>query len=199
MFAGQTDHALMNLCGDGRTEQSKAATEDREIWRSVGIEVGETAVHQVAAQFPFQIAEAPALQVLHDTAAQQTIGRHSGSPRTLRKRAACRQTLADQVDQCEIVQQLIDGIEQIVFEQGGLAGQRGIEEPGLVRAGGKHICTRVYRVRSNSQGNNERKLSNFSWWKLTPKDSEPADLPRGCVSDPLQSSARALGFATGFS
>src|SRR5580693_3422448 len=64
----------MNLCGDGRTEQSKAATEDREIWCSVGIEVGEAAVHQVAAQFPFQIAEAPAFQMLHDTAAQQTIG-----------------------------------------------------------------------------------------------------------------------------
>ena len=30
-------------------------------------------------------------------------------------------------------------------------------------------------------------------------DSEPADLPRGCVSDSRQSSVSALGFATGFS
>jgi hypothetical protein len=43
LFAGQTDHALMNPCGDGRTQQSKGATEDREIWRSVSIEVGEAA------------------------------------------------------------------------------------------------------------------------------------------------------------
>src|SRR6266852_6809439 len=178
----------MNLFGDRRTQQGKGPAKSREIGGSLGIEVGEAAVHQVAAQLPFQIAEAPALQVLHATAAQQTIGRQSGSPRTLRKRAACGQTLADKVEQGGIVQQLIDGIEQIVFEQGSLAGQRGIEEPGLVRAGGDHICTRVYRVRPNSQGNNERKPSNFSWWKLMMKDSEPADLPRGCVSDPRPSS-----------
>jgi 2-polyprenyl-6-methoxyphenol hydroxylase-like FAD-dependent oxidoreductase len=32
-----------------------------------------------AAQFSFQIAEAPAFEVLHDTAAQQTIGGHAGA------------------------------------------------------------------------------------------------------------------------
>ncbi len=61
-----------------------------------------------------------------------------------------------------------------------------LENQTYQRAGGNHICTRVYRVRSYSQGNNERKPSNFSCWKLTMKDSEPADLPRGCVSDPRQ-------------
>ena len=67
------------------------------------------------------IAKTPALQVLHDTAAQQTIGSHAVSPGAGRKRAACRQTLADQVDQNGIVQEGIDGIEQIVLEQGGLS------------------------------------------------------------------------------
>ena len=57
---------------------------------SLGIEVSEAAVHQVAAQLPFQIAEAPALQMLHDTAAQQTIRGDSLPPRTPRKRAEGR-------------------------------------------------------------------------------------------------------------
>ena len=39
----------MNLGGDGRTEQGKAAAEDSEIGSDLGIEVGEAAVHQVAA------------------------------------------------------------------------------------------------------------------------------------------------------
>ncbi|MGB2629092.1 MAG: hypothetical protein WAK20_20065, partial [Candidatus Acidiferrum sp.] len=63
----------------------------------------------------------------HDTAAQQTIGGDSASPSAFRKRAACGQTLADQVDQSGIVQELIDGIEQIVFEQSRLLGQGEVE------------------------------------------------------------------------
>src|ERR1700693_2331951 len=110
----------MNLFGDRRTQQGKGATEGAEIGCSLGIEMGEAAVHQVAAQLPFQIAEAPALQVLHDTAAQQTIRGDSLPPRTLRKRAAGRQTSADQLEQSGVVQELIDGIEQIVLDQGGL-------------------------------------------------------------------------------
>jgi len=95
LLAGRADHALMNLFGDCRTEQGKGAAEDGEVGRSLGIEVGEAAVDQVAAQLPRQIAEAPALQVLHDTAAQQTIRGHSVSPGARRKGAACRQTLTD--------------------------------------------------------------------------------------------------------
>src|SRR5271169_627825 len=117
----------MNLFGDRRTQQSKGTAEGSEIGRSLGIEMGEAAVHQVAAQFPFQIAEAPALEMLHDAAAQQTIRGDSGSPGALRKRAACRQTLADQLDQSGILQELIDGIEQIVFEQSRLLGQGEVE------------------------------------------------------------------------
>src|ERR1700730_7958501 len=79
--AGQADHAVMNLCGDGRSEQRKAAAEDRETGGSVGIEVGEAAAHQVAARLPSRISDGPALQMLHDTAAQQTIGSHAGPPR----------------------------------------------------------------------------------------------------------------------
>ncbi len=105
LLACQADDPLMNLFGDRRTQQGKGPAKSREIGGSLGIEVGEAAVHQVAAQLPFQIAEAPALQVLHDTAAQQAIGGHSGSPGALGKRTACRQTLADQVDQSGIVQE----------------------------------------------------------------------------------------------
>src|SRR6516225_5207771 len=64
LLAGQANHAVMNRCGDGRSEQSKAAAEDREIRGSIGIEVGEAPVHQVAAQLSFQIAETPAFQML---------------------------------------------------------------------------------------------------------------------------------------
>ena len=98
VLAGQADHALMNLGGDGRTKQGKAAAEDGELRGEVGIEVGEAAVHQVAAQFPFQSAEAPAFQVLHDTAAQQTIGGQAPATGTSRAGATFGQTLADQVD-----------------------------------------------------------------------------------------------------
>jgi hypothetical protein len=140
----------MNLCRDSRSEQSKAAAEDREIGGSVGIEVGEAAVDQVAAQLPFQTAEAPAFQALHDTAAQQTIGGHAGAPGASGTGATFRQTLTDQVQQSGIVQEVIDGIEQIVLEQGGLLGQGGVEEPSLVRGGGNHtyssISSKIYIV-----------------------------------------------------
>ena len=95
LLARQAHHPLMNLFGDLRTQQREGSTEDRVIGRSLGIEAGEAAVHQVAAQFPFQIAEAPALQVLHDAAAHHTIGSHAAPPGAGRKRAACGQTLAD--------------------------------------------------------------------------------------------------------
>src|SRR5260370_11327013 len=106
----------MNLFGDRWTQQGEAAAKGAEIGRSLGIEVGEAAVHQVATQLPREIAEAPTLQVLHDAAAQQTIRGDSVPPRALRKRATGRQTSADQLEQSRVVHELIDGIEQIVFE-----------------------------------------------------------------------------------
>src|SRR6266446_1464824 len=78
LLTRQAHHPPMNLFGDLRTQQREGSTEGSEIGCGFGIEAGETPVHQVAAQFPFQIAEAPALQVLHDTAAQQTIGGYAG-------------------------------------------------------------------------------------------------------------------------
>ena len=122
----------MNLFGDLGTQQREGSTEGREIGCGFGIEAGEPPVHQVAAELPFQIAEAPALQVLHDTAAQQAIGGYAGSPGARRSGEACRQTLLDQLEQSGIVQELIDRIEQIVFEQRSLLGQRRVEEPGLM-------------------------------------------------------------------
>src|SRR3984893_10545510 len=103
----------MNLFGDGWTQQGEAAAEGAEIGRNLGIEVGEAAVHQLATQLPGKIAEAPALQVLHDTAAQQTIGGDSVPPGALRKRAAGRQTLSGQLTQRKFAEELIDGTEHI--------------------------------------------------------------------------------------
>src|SRR5215469_18964629 len=78
-FAGYLDYALMNLFGDRRTEQGEQATEGAEVGRGLGVVVGEAAVDQVAAQFAFQIAEAPAFQVLEHAAAQQAIGSDAGA------------------------------------------------------------------------------------------------------------------------
>jgi hypothetical protein len=154
----QADHALMNLCGDGRSQPSKATAEDREIGGRVGIEVGEAALHQVAAQLSFQIAAAPAFQGFHDTAAQHTIGGHAGTPRAGGTGATFRQALEDQVDQSGIIQELIDRVEQIVLEQGGLRGQGRVEEPGLVRRRRDYIRTRLYRV--------SKYLSSNKKWEL---------------------------------
>src|SRR5947209_2782735 len=108
--------------------------------------MGETPIHQVAAQFAFQVPETPALQVLHDTAAQQAIGCEAGPSGAGGGGIASGLTLPDQLEQLRIVQQRIDGIEQIVLEEGGLHGQRGIEDPGLVGSRRDHR-TRLYRVR----------------------------------------------------
>src|SRR2546429_78811 len=58
LLTRQAHHALMNLFGDLRTQQCEGSTEGREIGCGFGIEAGEAPVHQVAAEFPFQIAEA---------------------------------------------------------------------------------------------------------------------------------------------
>jgi L-fuculose-phosphate aldolase len=52
-----------------------------------------------------------------------------------RSSAACGQTLTDHVEPSGIVQPLVDGIQQIVFEQGRLFSQGGVEEPSLVGGG----------------------------------------------------------------
>src|SRR6266571_9337306 len=116
LLTRQAHHPLINLFGDLWSQQRESSAEGTEIGRDFGIEAGEAPVHQVAAEFPFQIAEAPALQMFHDTAAQQTIGGYGGPPGAHGSRAACRQTLADQVEQSGILQELIDGIQQVVLE-----------------------------------------------------------------------------------
>src|SRR5207245_6255253 len=80
LLTRQAQHPLIDLFGDRRSQQRKGSAEGSEIGRDFGIEAGEPPIHQVAAEFPFQIAEAPALQVLHDTTAQYAIGRNAGSP-----------------------------------------------------------------------------------------------------------------------
>src|ERR1700693_4686309 len=90
LLTRQAHHPLMNSFGDLRTQQREGPTEGSEIGCGFGIEASKPPVHQVAAEFPFQIAEAPAFQVLHDTAAQQAIGGYAGPPGARRSGAACR-------------------------------------------------------------------------------------------------------------
>jgi hypothetical protein len=77
--------------------------------------------------------------VLHDTAAQQTIGGYAGPPGAYRSGTAGGQTTSDQLDQLRIIQYSIYRIKQIVLEQGSLQGQREVEEPGLAGNGADHI------------------------------------------------------------
>ena len=129
----------MNSFCDLRGQQSEGAAEGAVIGDEVGVVVGKTAINQVAAQFPLQIAVAPALQVFHNRAAQQTVGGDAWAPGAGGGGGACGQTLADQVQQLGILQQRVERVEPIVLEADGLGGQRGIEEPGLVGGRGDHI------------------------------------------------------------
>ena len=61
----------MNFLGDRRSEQSKGSAEGGEIGRSLGVEVREASIDQVAAQLSFQFAEAQALQMLERARTQQ--------------------------------------------------------------------------------------------------------------------------------
>src|SRR5947209_2745858 len=69
---------------------------------------------------------------------QQRSRRSGAKPGRPVRAEACRQTFLDQLEQVGILQELIDGIEQIIFEQQCLQGQRGVEEPGLVSGGVDH-------------------------------------------------------------
>src|SRR6266481_8855193 len=98
LLTRQAHHPLINLFGDLRTQQREGSAEGGEIGCDFGVEAGETPIHQVAAEFSLQIAEAPALQVLHDTTAQHAIGSDAGSPGARYGGGTCRQLLADPMD-----------------------------------------------------------------------------------------------------
>ena len=78
--------------------------------------MGEAPVNQVTAQFAFQLAEAPAFQVLEHTATQQAIGGDAGATGAGGPGTARGQALAHQLDELGVVQERVDGLEQIVFE-----------------------------------------------------------------------------------
>src|SRR5258707_6055301 len=63
LLTRQAHHPLINLFGDLRSQQREGSAEGGEIGCDFGVEAGETPIHQVAAEFSLQIAEAPALQV----------------------------------------------------------------------------------------------------------------------------------------
>jgi hypothetical protein len=61
-----------------------------------------------------------------------------------------------------------------MFEQGGLLGQRGVEEPGLV--GGDQIIT-YSTISSNIDGRQGKEVEGMtnSWGNLREKINEPVD------------------------
>src|SRR5207302_2951078 len=67
----------MNLLGDCRVEQGKGSAEDGVVGRSLGVEVRELPIDQVAPQFAGQLAEAPAFQMFEYATAQQAVWGHA--------------------------------------------------------------------------------------------------------------------------
>src|SRR5215472_13111535 len=98
----------MNMLRDLRTQHGQQTTEAVVTGDDFGVEMGEAAIDEVVAQLAFQIAEAPAFQVLEHTAAQEAIGSQARAPGAGR------------------------------LGPGSLPGQGGVEEPGLVMRGGGH-------------------------------------------------------------
>ncbi len=107
LLASQAHDPLMNFLGDRRTEHGKGFAEGGEVGRGLGVEVRELPIDQIAAQLAFQIAKAPALQMLEHATTQQAIRGHSGKRRS---RGTGGQAVADQLDQLRVVQELVDGV-----------------------------------------------------------------------------------------
>jgi hypothetical protein len=128
----------MDGVGHFRGEQGEGAAEGTEIGSEVGVETGEVAVDEAAAQFPFQFAEAPALEMFDDATTQEAIGRDAVPSGAGRGGITLAQALPDEVDQVGVLEQAIDGIEEIVAEQRGLPVQRSEEKPGLTGGGRNH-------------------------------------------------------------
>src|SRR6516162_7047502 len=128
----------MNLPGDLGTEHGKQATEAVVTGNDYSVKVGEAPINEVAAQFAFQLAKTPALQMLEHTATQQPIGSHAGAAGTSRLGITGGEALADQCHPFLIVQQIVHGVEPIVLEPRSLLSQGKEEEPGLVVDRGEH-------------------------------------------------------------
>jgi hypothetical protein len=68
-------------------------------------------IDQVATQVAFQIAEAPALQMLEYATTQQAIRGHARAAGARRSRGTSGQAVADHLDQLRVVQELVHGFE----------------------------------------------------------------------------------------
>jgi hypothetical protein len=132
LFVSDLDDPLMNLLREWRIEQRKQAAKGTEVGRSFRVVVGEASIDRIRAQFAFQLAEAPAFQMLQHTAAQQPVGGDAGAPGAVGFRAPAGQALPYELHERRVVEERIDGVEQVVFQQRGLLSQGEIEEPGLV-------------------------------------------------------------------
>src|SRR5438046_3791086 len=96
----------MNLLGDFRAEQGKGSAEDGVVGRSLGVEVRELPIDQVASQFAGQLAEAPAFQMFEYATAQQAIWDHARAAGARGSRRGRGAAGADQLEQLRILQEL---------------------------------------------------------------------------------------------
>src|SRR6516162_9874776 len=85
----------MNLLGDRGTQYSKQAAEGAVGGRGLGIVVSESPVDKIAAQFAFQVTEAPGFEVLEHAAAQQAIRRNAGAASARGQKTTSSQILAN--------------------------------------------------------------------------------------------------------
>src|SRR5438046_10515478 len=108
----------MNLLGDFRAEQGKGSAEDGVVGRSLGVEVRELPIDQVASQFAGQLAEAPAFQMFEYATAQQASWGHARAAGARGSRRARAEAVADELEHVRIVQELVHSFEYIVDQQG---------------------------------------------------------------------------------
>lgn len=84
--------------------------------------------------------------MLEDAAAQQAIGSDAGAAGAGGVGVAAKQAGAYPIDEFLVVEQVIDGVESVVLEEGDLLSQWSEEEEGLSLGGGNHR-NRLYRLR----------------------------------------------------
>jgi len=108
--------------------------------------VGKASIQQIAAQFALEIAEAPSLEVFEHATAQEAIRRDAGAAGAGGFAVTASEAMAHQVDELVVIEQVVDGIQQVVLEQSHLLSQGSEKEERLVLSGGDHL-KRVYRLR----------------------------------------------------
>src|SRR5882672_572932 len=123
----------MHLPGQIFSKQSEGAGETGEIRNGILVKAGKTAVKQAGPQFPFQSPERPVLEMLEDQAAQEPVWSDGRASEIKGALAAFGQGLFGQIQKLGILEDGVEGIEQIIGDGGGLFREGEIEQRGLAR------------------------------------------------------------------